>query len=69
MDLFPWMSAGENIHAGIEAEDIPKRDKKELKEIAVNMIKAVGLDESSIQEASERTVWWYEAEMCNRTGI
>ena len=43
--LFPWMSAGENILLALK-QRYPKRDKKELKEIAVNMIKAVGLDES-----------------------
>lgn len=45
MDCFPWMSAGENILLALK-QRYPKRDKKELKEIAVNMIKAVGLDES-----------------------
>ena len=39
------MSAGENILLALK-QRYPKRDKKELKEIAVNMIKAVGLDES-----------------------
>ena len=43
--LFPWMSAGENILLALK-QRYPKSDKKELKEIAVNMIKAVGLDES-----------------------
>lgn len=43
--LFPWMSAGENILLALK-QRYPKRDKKELKEIAINMIKAVGLDES-----------------------
>lgn len=43
--LFPWMTAGENILLALK-QRYPKRDKKELKEIAINMIKAVGLDES-----------------------
>lgn len=43
--LFPWMTAGENILLALK-QKYPKRDKKELKEIAVNMLKAVGLDES-----------------------
>ena len=33
--LFPWMSAGENILLALK-QRYPKRDKKELKEIAVN---------------------------------
>lgn len=43
--LFPWMTAGENILLALK-QRFPQRDKKELKEIAVNMIKAVGLDEA-----------------------
>lgn len=43
--LFPWMTAGENILLALK-QKFPGRDKKELKEIAVNMIKAVGLDEA-----------------------
>ena len=43
--LFPWMTAGDNILLALK-QRYPKKDKKELKEIAVNMIKAVGLDES-----------------------
>ena len=43
--LFPWMTAGENIMLALK-QKFPKRDKKELKEIAINMIKAVGLDEA-----------------------
>lgn len=49
--LFPWMSAGENILLALK-QRYPKRDKKELKEIAVNMIKAVGLDESIYKKLS-----------------
>ena len=43
--LFPWMTAGENIMLALK-QKYPGRDKKELKEITINMLKAVGLDES-----------------------
>lgn len=43
--LFPWMTAGENIMLALK-QKFPGRDKKELKQIAVDMIKAVGLNES-----------------------
>lgn len=43
--LFPWMTAGENILLALK-QKFPKRDKNELKQIAIDMIKAVGLDES-----------------------
>lgn len=43
--LFPWMTAGENIMLALQ-QKYPKRPKKELKEIALNMMKEVGLDES-----------------------
>lgn len=43
--LFPWMSAGENIMLALK-QRFPKKNKKELKEIAMKMIKNVGLDES-----------------------
>lgn len=43
--LFPWMTAGDNIMLALK-QKYPKRDKKELKEITINMLKAVGLDES-----------------------
>lgn len=43
--LFPWMTAGENIMLALKRR-FPGRDKKELKQIAVDMIKNVGLDES-----------------------
>jgi NitT/TauT family transport system ATP-binding protein len=39
------MTAGENIMLALK-QKFPKRNKKELKEIAINMIKAVGLDEA-----------------------
>lgn len=42
--LFPWMTAGENIMLALE-QRFPGRNKKELKEIAVQMLKNVGLDE------------------------
>lgn len=43
--LFPWMTAGENITLALK-QKFPKRDKKELKQIAVDMLKAVGLEEA-----------------------
>lgn len=41
--LFPWMTAGENIMLALR-QRFPERDKKELKEVAVNMLQSVGLD-------------------------
>lgn len=43
--LFPWMKAGENIMLALQ-QRYPGRDKNELKEIALNGIREVGLDES-----------------------
>ncbi len=43
--LFPWMTAGENIMLALE-QKYPKKSKKELKEIAVDMLGKVGLDGS-----------------------
>lgn len=43
--LFPWMTAGENIMLALR-QKFPKRDKKELKEITLNMLEKVGLDAS-----------------------
>lgn len=43
--LFPWMTAGENIMLALE-QKYPDRKKPELKEIALAMLKKVGLDES-----------------------
>ena len=43
--LFPWMTAGENIMLALQ-QKYPKKPKKELKEVALNMMKEVGLDES-----------------------
>ncbi len=43
--LFPWMTAGENILLALQ-QRFPKRDKKELRQIAMNMLSEVGLDES-----------------------
>ena len=40
--LFPWMSAGENIMLALK-QKYPKRDKKELEKIALEMIDEVGL--------------------------
>ena len=41
--LFPWMTAGENIMRALR-QRFPERDKKELREVAVNMLQSVGLD-------------------------
>ncbi|MEO1768732.1 ABC transporter ATP-binding protein [Candidatus Enterococcus ferrettii] len=43
--LFLWMTAGENILLALK-QRFPQRDKKELKQIALNMLEAVGLDTS-----------------------
>lgn len=43
--LFPWMKAGENILLALR-QRFPGKDKKELKQIAIEMLKAVGLEES-----------------------
>lgn len=43
--LFPWMKAGENIMLALR-QRFPGRDKKELKQIAVDMLKKVGLEET-----------------------
>lgn len=42
--LFPWMSAGENIMLALK-QRFPGRKKEELKQIAQNMLKEVGLAE------------------------
>lgn len=41
--LFPWMTAGENIMLALR-QRFPERDKKKLREVAVNMLQSVGLD-------------------------
>ena len=41
--LFPWMTAGENIMLALR-QSFPERDKKGLREVAVNMLQSVGLD-------------------------
>lgn len=43
--LFPWMTAGENILLALK-QCFPEKVKSELQQIAMDMIKAVGLDES-----------------------
>ena len=43
--LFPWMTAGENILLALR-QRFPDRDKKELKDRAVEMLDAVGLEAS-----------------------
>lgn len=47
--LFPWMKAGENIMLALR-QRFPDKDKKELKQIAMDMLEAVGLDESVYQK-------------------
>lgn len=43
--LFPWMTAGDNILLALQ-QKYPKRNKKELKGVVMEMLKRVGLDES-----------------------
>ncbi|EOS80964.1 hypothetical protein C817_01300 [Dorea sp. 5-2] len=43
--LFPWMTAGENIILALK-QRFPERSKQELKKIAVDMLKRVGLEDS-----------------------
>lgn len=43
--LFPWMSSGENIMLALQ-QKYPKKTKKELKPIILDMLNKVGLDES-----------------------
>ncbi|MCI2058068.1 MAG: ABC transporter ATP-binding protein [Oscillibacter sp.] len=47
--LFPWMTAGENILLALR-QRFPKRDKKELRGIALRMLDAVGLEPSVYQK-------------------
>lgn len=42
--LFPWMTAGENIMLALK-QCFPNQDKKELKKVALDMLKEVGLEE------------------------
>lgn len=43
--LFPWMTAGENIMLALR-QRFPQQDKKKLKQLALDTLNAVGLDES-----------------------
>lgn len=43
--LFPWMTAGDNIMLALR-QKFPRRDKRELKQLAIEMLEAVGLDGS-----------------------
>lgn len=43
--LFPWMTAGENILLALR-QRFPKRDKKELRQVAMEALREVGLDDS-----------------------
>lgn len=43
--LFPWMTAGENIMLALK-QRFPQQDKKKLKQLALDTLNAVGLDES-----------------------
>jgi len=47
--LFPWMTAGENIILALQ-QRFPKRKKKELKGIALDSFREVGLDESAYEK-------------------
>ena len=42
--LFPWMSAGENIMLALK-QCFPQKDKQELKQLAIDTLREVGLDE------------------------
>ncbi|TWH47224.1 ABC transporter ATP-binding protein [Sporomusa sp. KB1] len=43
--LFPWMTAGENIMLALK-QRFPQQDKKKLKQLALDTLNAVGLDDS-----------------------
>ena len=43
--LFPWMTAGDNIMLALK-QRFPRMDKAQRKEIALNALRAVGLEES-----------------------
>lgn len=43
--LFPWMTAGENILLALR-QKFPQRDKKELRQVAIEKLREVGLDEA-----------------------
>lgn len=43
--LFPWMTAGENIMLALK-QRFPQQDRKKLKQLALDTLNAVGLDES-----------------------
>lgn len=43
--LFPWMTAGENIMLALR-QRFPQMDKKERKQVALDNLREVGLDES-----------------------
>lgn len=43
--LFPWMTAGENIMLALE-QRFPKGNRNEMKQIALDTLRKVGLDES-----------------------
>lgn len=47
--LFPWMIAGENILLALK-QRFPEKDKKDLKQIAIDMLKEVGLDEATFKK-------------------
>lgn len=43
--LFPWMTAGENIMLALK-QRFPEKQKQELRQITVHMLKRVGLEET-----------------------
>jgi NitT/TauT family transport system ATP-binding protein len=47
--LFPWMTAGENIRLALR-QRFPEWDRKKLREVAMERIREVGLDDSVYQK-------------------
>ena len=47
--LFPWMSAGENIMLALR-QRYPGRDKRDLRQVAIERLREVGLDDSVYQK-------------------
>jgi len=47
--LFPWMTAGENLMIALK-QRFPQRKKRELKQIAMEKLREVGLDEATYKK-------------------
>jgi NitT/TauT family transport system ATP-binding protein len=47
--LFPWMTAGENLMIALK-QRFPQRKKSELKQIVIEKLREVGLDESTYKK-------------------